>query len=213
MLKFVLGFMLTVSTIVHADVEKTTIKEIKKWSQSVPAETTCVDDYLLRRRQLGIRMGLTPLVIAGSTAVGVFGGSFIGYNLFVLSGAPVMGFADLAALAAGGTLGGAAALGISSTTSTLAVVDFVRTQNLLRLVYECRQEGGLAVDGFYEAYEKNYPGQPMTKEEFMSAIEELDTTGKLCDGSIVNPKRYKKGKKLKQRLANAVELFNKISQK
>jgi hypothetical protein len=45
----------------------------------------------------------------------------------------------------------------------------------------------------------------------MSRIEELDLTGALCNGSIVDHDRYKHGKKLSQRLANGNEIFNKLA--
>ncbi len=58
--------------------------------------------HLTNRRHLGIKLGLTPVIISGALVVGAFSGGFIGVNIFLLSGAPNIGFSDLAALAAGG---------------------------------------------------------------------------------------------------------------
>ena len=66
-----------------------------------------------------------------------------------------------------------------------------------------------------ESYLNEEPaGRPATRrsggptpEEVKAEILELDEAGKLCDGSLVNPKRFKKGKKLKQRLVNRKELI------
>ncbi len=79
--------------------------------------------HLTNRRHLGIKLGLTPVIISGAVVVGAFSGGFIGVNIFLLSGAPNIGFSDLAALAAGGLLGGSGGLGITGTTSTLNLIN------------------------------------------------------------------------------------------
>lgn len=213
MFKVLLASLLLTLSIAHAKVDaaKTPMREVKAWMKSVDRKTTCVDEYYKRRYHLGIRMGFTPAIIAGSAAAGVFAGGFIGYQAFMLSGAAVQGFADLAAMAAGGFIGGITGITGSGVDTGFAVVDFFRNQNLLRLIYESRHEGGAAVDGYFADYQSKFRESNISKEEFESKVSTLDESGKLCDGSIVDPRRYKKGRRLKQRIANKKELFKFIS--
>jgi hypothetical protein len=77
----------------------------------------------------------------------------------------------------------------------------------LRVIYESQHNGGEDLDGWYADFKRHEPGFPLSKEEFKSEISRMDQDGKLCDGSIVRPRRYKKGTKLKQRLASKKEIF------
>ena len=212
MLKFFVSALLIISTLAHADTDKTKIREIKIWANSISLEATCIDEYLTNRNHLEIKMGLTPVIITSAVAAGIFSGAFIGVKLFLLSGAENVGFADLGAMVGGGFLGALSGLGISGTTSTLNVINFFRNQNLLRLIYESRHNGGLAVDKFFSKFIEGHPASSIKKDQFMSLIEELDLRGALCNGSIVARNRYKHGRKLTQRLANGEEIFNALAQ-
>jgi hypothetical protein len=196
------------SNLAQASGEKTKIRQIREWTESTSKELTCGDEYFKRRKQLGLKIGLAPVIIAGSGVTGFVGGAFLGISLFRLSGAPTVGFADLAALVGGAFLGSVTSLGISTTQEGIAVANFFRNQNLLRLIYESHQEGGEALDGFYGEFKSLYPDNNLTKDEFSQEIRELDEKGKLCDGTLVRPRRYKKGRKLKQLLATKSEIFN-----
>ena len=77
------------------------IKDIRVWARETGESYTCVDEYLKRRKQLAIKMGLTPVVLPGSVVVGFVGGAYGGVGLFKLSGLPNGNYADLAALALG----------------------------------------------------------------------------------------------------------------
>lgn len=206
-MKKIMAIVLLSLTMSSGAEAKTKIKVIKKWVKETGKELTCGDEYLKRRRQLGIKIGLSPVIIAGSTAVGVYGGAFAGAGIFALSGSSSVGFADLAAVVGGGLLGGVTGLSISSISEGIAVVNFLRNQDLLRLIYESRTENDEAVDKFFVNFKEMYPDNNLSQEEFSQKIAALDEFGKLCDGSIVDPKRYKRGKKLKQRLATKKEIF------
>jgi hypothetical protein len=207
-MKKFLSLLLLASTLAHASGEKTKIREIREWTESTPEELTCGDEYFKRRKQLGLKIGLAPVIIAGSGVTGFVGGAFTGVSLYLLSGAPSYSFAGLAALAGGAFLGSVTALGISTTQEGIAVANFFRNQNLLRLIYESRKEGGEALDGIYGEFKSLYPENRLTKQEFSQEINALDEKGKLCDGTLVRPKRYKNGRKLKQLLATKSEIFN-----
>ena len=212
MLKLFVSVLLIISTLAHADTDKTKIREINTWAKSIPSESSCVDEYLTNRHHLEIKMGLTPVIVTSSVAVGIFSGAFIGVNIFLLSGAENVGFAELGAMASGGFLGALSGLGISGTKSTLNVINFFRNQNLLRLIYESRHNGGQAVDKYFSKFIESHPESSVNKEQFISFIEELDLKGLLCNGSIVARNRYKHGRKLNQRLANGEEIFNTLAQ-
>ena len=205
MKKILLSFLLLISTFAHS-ASTTKIAQIKSWVNTQNKEYTCTDEYLKHRYDLGVKMGLSPLIIVGATAAGIFGGVFIGASVAVLGGGT--GLAGAGAVISGGALGGVTGFGASGFESTTFFIDFFRVQNLVRLVYESHHHGGKAVDGFFESYSENYIQNPMTKSEFMSAILELDTTGALCNGELVSKKRRKNGKKLSQRLANTKEIFD-----
>lgn len=213
MIKVMLASLLLGLSVAHASVDtgKTPMREVKAWKKSIDSKSSCVDEYYKRRYHLGIRMGFTPAIIAGSAAAGAFAGGFIGYQAYMLTTTSVQGFADLAAMAAGGFIGGLTGIAGSGVETGFAVTDFFKNQNLLRLIYEARHEGGLAVDGFFSDYQGQYPESNISKEDFIVKVATLDKSGELCDGSIVDPRRYKKGRRLKQRLANKKELFKAIS--
>jgi hypothetical protein len=203
--KILISCLLLISTIAHS-APTTKIAEIKTWVDTHNKEYTCADEYLKYRYDLGIKMGLSPFIIVGATAVGIFGGVFLGTGIAVIGGGT--GLAGAGAVLSGGALGGLTGFGYSGIESTSFFIDFFRVQNLLRLVYDSHQYGGEAVDGYFESYSENYEQYPMTKSEFMSAIVELDTSGALCNGDLVSKKRRKNGKKLSQRLANTQEIFD-----
>ncbi len=204
MIKIFLSFLICFSGFAQS-ATTTKIAEIKNWSNNQLPEATCVDEYLQYRYDLGIKMGLTPVIIVGATAVGIFGGAFVGAGVAVLGGGT--GLAGAGAVISGGVLGGVTGLGASGFETSNYFTEFFRVQNLVRLVYESHHYGGEAVDGFYESYTENYQEYPMTKSEFMSSIKELDELGLLCNGYLVENKRRKSGKKLSQRLANTKEIF------
>ena len=211
-MKKILPIIFLSTTLAHASGEKTKIKEIREWTESTSEELTCADEYFKRRKQLGIKIGLAPVIIAGSGVTGFVGGAFAGIGLYRLSSVPSFGFADLAALIAGAFLGTATGLGISTTQEGIAIVNFFRNQNLLRLIYESRKEGGEALDGLYGEFKALHSDSALSKDEFAKEIASLDEKGKLCDGTLVRPNRYKNGKKLKQFLATKSEIFNYLAQ-
>jgi hypothetical protein len=209
MMKKILLVTICSMTLAHASGEKTKIREIREWTESIPEELTCADEYFKRRGQLGLKIGLSPVIIAGSSVTGFVGGAFAGIGLFKLSGASSLGgWGDLVALVSGAFIGTATGLGISVTEEGIAVANFFRNQNLLRLIYESRKDGGEVLNHLYREFKGIYNESELTKEEFSKEISSLDEKGKLCDGSLVRPKRYKNGKRLKQLLATKSEIFN-----
>jgi hypothetical protein len=90
-------------------------------------------------------------------------------------------------------------------------VKFANNDRLIKWIAEARlTAGGKATDKMVKKYNKNYKKDHATQEDLANIIVKLDKSGELCNGSIVAPRRFKKGKKLKQRLANKTEIFKKM---
>lgn len=198
------------STDVEVVESKLKIKEIKQLVGSqIPTSDTCLDELLLRRNELSKKLWLTPITgaaeIGGGTAIGLGVGAIIAHTMVA------DGWAQLGALIGGGLLGFAAGSAVFITGTTVNVVKFANNDRLIKWVAEARlTAGGDATDKMLKKYNKTYKNDRATEEDLARIIVDLDKSGKLCDGSIVAPKRFKKGKKLKQRLANKTEIFKKI---
>jgi hypothetical protein len=212
MLKTTIGLMLILPSLTFAQETKLPnikIKDVKAWIKNTDSNETCADEYLKRRKQLGWSMALTPITVAGSTVVGALGGGLIGRAAFAAAG-PTEAWADLGYIVGGVALGAFAGVGVSTTSATISTVNFFNNQRLLKLIVESHTEIGHALEVLHRKYEDQYPEDQLSIQDFAAKIADLDLTGKLCDGSIVAPKRHKKGRKLKQNLATKKEIFTHI---
>lgn len=214
MFKLVMSLALITPTLVMADtkIPKVKIKEVKNWVKENGKESTCADEYLARRKQLGWQIGLAPVALAGSTVAGAYGGGLLGHGAFLLTGQPNEGFTDLAYTVGGAAVGAFAGAAVGVTTGTISTVNFFNNQRLIKLIFESRtlSENEYSSNLLHQKYLKKYPQDVLSIQEFKAKIANLDLTGKLCDGSIVAPKRFKKGKKIKQRIATKTEIFKHI---
>ncbi len=187
--------------------KKNSIREIKEWLEASDQSQTCLDEYLKRRKELGIKIGFAPIVIAGSTVVGGYGGALAGAGVFELSGIPYGGLGNVVALAIGGLVGSTFGLTLGTAEEVVSLVNFFKNQALLRLLYESKTTTGEMVEKFYQDFKTSFPQSSLTKQKFVEELSYLDTIGVLCDGSLVKNSRYKNGKKLKQNLATKKEIF------
>lgn len=192
--------------------QKYPIREIRLWLEATDSSETCVDEYLKRRKELGVKIGFSPAIIFGSTLVGVYGGALAGAGVFELSDIPSGGLGNVVALAIGGVVGGTIGLGAGTTEEIISIVNYFKNQSLLRLIYESKNQQGIVIKKFYEEFSSLYPDTTLNKERFVQEISYLDTLGVLCDGSLVKTTRYKKGHKLKQKLATKNEIFNYLAE-
>jgi hypothetical protein len=194
----------------HLKVSDVKVKDIRNWLRETGEPNTCVDEYFKRRKQLTIKLGLTPFVIPGSTIAGLVGGAYGGVGIFRLSGLPRGNYADLAALAIGAMFGTVGGFGTGLTQEVSALINFFRNQDLLKVIFESRNEEGESLNNFFINFRRHYPESSISRDKFKEEILHMDESGKLCDGSIVNPRRSKNGSKLKQRLATKKEIFKSI---
>jgi hypothetical protein len=192
--------------------KKNSIREIKEWLERAEPSQTCLDEYLERRKQLGLKIGFAPIIIAGSTVVGGYGGALAGAGIFELSGIPSGGLGNVVALAIGGVVGGTFGLTFGTTEEVVSLVNFFKNQALLALLFESKTSSGEMVEKFYKDFKATYPQSSLTKDKFVEELSYLDSIGVLCDGSLVINSRYKKGKKLKQNLATKKEIFHYLAE-
>jgi hypothetical protein len=213
MYKFVLFFFLSLSLAHGADQgkKKNSIKEIRLWLEVSDSTQTCVDEYFKRRKELAIKIGFAPVIIAGSTVVGGYGGALAGAGVFELSGIPYGGLGNVVALAIGGVVGSTFGLTLGATEEVVSLVNFFKTEALMRFIFESQTTKGLMAKKFYDEFMLLYPYSSLDEDKFMEEVSYLDTLGVLCDGSLVKAKRYKKGQKLKQNLATKKEIFDYLS--
>lgn len=186
---------------------KLRIKDIKELvGTQIPKNNTCLDEYLARRKQLTLNLWLTPALGAVEVYGGTFGGIFAGGLLSTLFKA-----GDYTFLIAGGLLGfvGGAALFVGGATKN--IINFSNNDAMIKWIAEARLSNPDKVsDKLFKQYSKKFKNDNATQEEIQALIVKWDESGELCNGRIVAPKRFKKGKKIKQRLANKSEIFKEL---
>jgi hypothetical protein len=208
MFKYLFAFTLLLPQLgISQDQTKLTIKDVKSWVKATDPRTTCADEYLKRRKQLGIAMGVAPLTIAASFAGGGIAGGAIGNAAYWASGVPGDGWAELGYTLGGAFIGVVVGVGVTATMTTISTTNFFNNQRLIKAIYESRNDGDTSLLVLHRKYLKKYPQDSLSIQEFTQEIAHLDQSGKLCDGSLVSPNRYRKGRKLKQRLATKGEIF------
>ena len=210
MLKLSLGLMLILPSLSFAQAEELPnirIKDVKVWIRNQDPQLTCADDYLKRRKQLAFKMGLAPVSIVAASAAGFFAGGVIGHAAYSMTTASTGSWADLGYTVGGAALGTFAGAGITVASTTIGTVDFFNIQRLLKAIVESHTTSGKALTVLHRKYSEQYPEDLLSIQDFTTKLAELDLTGKLCDGSIVAPKRHKKGRRLKQNLATKKEIL------
>jgi hypothetical protein len=62
------------------------IKDVKELIASIGPENTCMDEYLKRRKQLIIKLSLSPVTIVAGTYAATLGGAFVGLGVVFIFG-------------------------------------------------------------------------------------------------------------------------------
>jgi hypothetical protein len=187
---------------------KIKISDVKELLGSMNPDATCMDEYLKRRRQLIVKLSLSPITIVGGTAAATFGGAFSGSMLALLLVSPSGGayVEPLKYLLLGGFYGFAAGSAGTITDTNMAAFQLADIDTLLKtLAEQYRNESGKKSQKAYERFAKKQE-DPLSKEEFLSKLMEMDASGKLCDGSMVKQSRIKIGSKLKYQVARTKHL-------
>ena len=188
-------------------VPEVTVKEIRKYVEGVGAGETCLDEILKRRKQLILKLAITPLtapiMVGGTIYVGGISGAFLGGKY----GAPGS-WGDLAGAVTGIVLGGLGSAIFVGVDTTVTAVKLRRLNLIIKALgenYLCRQ--GNKSERLYEEYRAKSGESPLPRDAFFHALPESDHTGALCDGSMLKKKIVRLGPKLKYRVATSKDFI------
>jgi len=155
------------------------ISEVKQLALELGSENTCLDEYLKRRRNLIIRLSASPVTVVAGTYAAAVGLGFAGVGVATVVGADQLAGVVLG-LFVGFTGGGAATL----TDTGLVVAQLVEMDRLTKALAEQHLgQPGKNSKKIYTQYSKKNQN-PLEQEVFFNKLLELDSNGKLCDGSL-----------------------------
>lgn len=186
-----------------------TIKEIKNFVETADKSTTCMDEYLKRRKQLMTKLVLSPVVGTAAGAASVYVGGAAGAGLAVATNVRDWGALGYIILGAGGGLITSTAYVLYDTTkSTFEIVDN-------NLMLKALAEQHMNVDGpksekLYQKYLKHNPRKNLSRVDFFDRLMAADQDGSLCDGSLVKQPKVRLGFKLKYQLTSSKNFAKKI---
>lgn len=179
--------------------DKIKIKDIKAYVETINPDSTCLDEYLKRRKQLIVKLAASPVVIAAGGVASFYGGAVVGVGVAFATNAG--GWAPLTYAAYGAVLGVGSSVAGTVTDEVLAAVNLRNTNLVIQAIASQKMDlESDKVDVLYSKYLKKSE-KDLGKEEFLSKLLELDGKGSLCDGSLVNQPRIKLGPKLKFKVA------------
>jgi hypothetical protein len=179
------------------------IEEIEKYLSTVDPGQTCLDEYVKRRKQMVIKLSLTPVTLPLTVGASAVGFGFIGNRLGTLNNPPG-GWGDLAGTVAGMVYGGGGMLIYASVDAIRTAVKLHRLNLILKTLGEHHLgRPGKKTDELYAFYLKKNAGREISKAELIARLLESDRNGTLCDGSMLKKKRIRIGPDLKFKVANA----------
>jgi hypothetical protein len=183
--------------------KKVTAAQMKKYLRTIDNDTTCMDEYMQRRRQL-----ITKLVRVAQGYAYAFGGLFVGAGLAFVNGKN--GWEELG-YAVGGALAGAA---VSTVVSVVGInqnaKDIYDIDLMMKAIAEQRiNNGGYKSDKLYAKF-LSKTDSTMSKHEFFDKLIQADSNGTLCDGSMIKQPKIRFGLKLKYKVVRSKILFTQI---
>ena len=181
------------------------IKDVKELIASIGPENTCMDEYLKRRKQLIIKLSLSPVTIVAGTYAATLGGAFVGLGVVY-----VVGIDPLAGVVLG-MFGTGLATGIGTLTNTnIAAFQLADVDRILKTLAELHlNQPGKKSAKLYAKYARSSKN-PVNEQTFQDKLIELDNSGNLCDGSMVKKPRLASGRKLKHKIARSKQLADNI---
>lgn len=188
--------------------EKIKIKEIKNHVKTSNPDSTCLDEYLKRRKELIIKLSVSPAVAVAGTVAGGYTGGMSG--LGIATATSVEGWSALGYVIVGAAAGGAA--GAVATVAGTTATGITLANNVLITKTVAEQQlgrSGVYSDKLYAKYLKKSQVD-LSKEEFLNKLVEADQEGDLCNGSMVKQPKVKIGTKLKYKVAKLKDLVRYI---
>jgi hypothetical protein len=206
---FALLLMISSLTAFAETEPKIKIHEIKTYLKTVDAETTCMDEYLKRRKQLILKLSLSPVTLVAGTAASLYAGAAAGAGVAHATGVASQ-WQGLGYVISGLMLGTATGA-IATTVDTTATAV---TLNNIEMILKTLAEQYLERDGakskrLHEKYVKRTRTE-LPKDEFISRLMSADSNGSLCDGTMVKQPRIKIGSKLKFKVAKLKDLAREL---
>ncbi|NDG85675.1 MAG: hypothetical protein EBX52_11660 [Proteobacteria bacterium] len=185
-----------------ADEAKTIrISEIREYLENTDGSKTCMDEIFKRRRQLILKLSLKPVLAPIEFAGSVFVLAKAGQALGSASHGEM---ADLAGAVTGMFLGGVGVIIYTGIDTTLTAVQLHRTNLILKALGEQYfGKPGVKTDELYSLYLEHAGAEPLTKDQVVATLIDLDREGALCDGRLKKQPRIRIGSVLKHRVANS----------
>lgn len=204
----VLVALSSLNAFAQKETEKIKIKEIKNLVKTSNPDTTCLDEYLKRRKELIIKLSVSPAVAVAGTVAGGYAGGMAGIG--IATATSVDGWSALGYVIVGAAAGGAA--GAVATVASTTATGITLANNVLITKTVAEQQlgrSGVYSDKLYAKYLKKSQVD-LSKEEFLNKLVEADQEGNLCNGSMVKQPKIKIGTKLKYKVAKLKDLVRYI---
>lgn len=186
---------------------KVSTADIKNYLSTINPDSTCIDEYLHRRRQVIIKLAFTPVEMA----LGVVGGAYVGGVTGVLiSSVSTNPWAELAYAVSGMMIGGAASVVVSGASATMAAIEIYDLDLMMKTLAELHLDRtGVKSEKLYTKYMKSSES-PLSKEEFFAKLLADDESGALCSGEMIKQPKIKIGTKLKFKVARSKDFFKSL---
>jgi hypothetical protein len=196
------------------------VRDVRNYVRTIDRDTTCMDEYLKRRRNISLQLALTPATLVAGTATTAIGGAVAGsisytvlYKLLGVLKDANGGWAQLGYIIIGGTVGAAAGGVYVLADSGFRIKEMVDHQRIMKALMEANHgEIGSMTEKLHAEMFKKYPESIVTIEEFSQHLLSFDESGELCDGSLrlKKPRFFKKS--LKAKLASSKDIFYQLNQ-
>lgn len=183
---------------------KLKIKDIKNYLKTINPDTTCMDEYLVRRKQLIVQLSVSPVLMAGATAAS---GYTAAYTAVAISSAAGMGGWTGVGYAIGGGLVGIAASGavVAAETTRAALVLSNMTKIVKTLAEQHMNIEGENSEKLYAKFAKRSKSE-LSQDEFTEKLLAADADGSLCNGSLVEQPRIRLGTKMQFKVAKLKDI-------
>lgn len=198
------SLLLILSTQTFAESSKIKIKEVKTLTKSMHPESTCMDEYLKRRKELITKLALTPVVGAAGTVASTYVGGVTAVAIGTAAGAEGWdGLGYAIGGAAIGALTGVATIAVSATTTSITLAN--NALIVKALAEQHKGEPAYYSEKLYRKYVK-HSKVDLHRDAFLSRLLSYDESSALCDGTMVKKPVIRMGTKLKYKVAKLKDL-------
>jgi hypothetical protein len=210
-LKCLLTFIFTcLSLSTFAGSQSLKIKDVKNYVMELNPDSTCMDEYLKRRKELIIKLAASPVVLVGGTVVSTYAGALAGALSYPVVGG---GGDQLAYVLGGATLGALSGIiGVGVSAVSTGVTIYNNGLILKTLASTVNGDGSdPAVSKLYKKYVKKSKVD-LPQSEFINRLRNYDSQGILCDGTMVAKPRIRIGSRLKFKVAKIKDIVRYMDQ-